>query len=215
MIKVKSLKVLSLVTVMSLSLAIPVFASDSELYDRVNNRPPVEEFKDGKKYIDGIQLLTEKDMEDIKEKNTEPKTVPNPGDIGVMGIFSWTKVAEANYYTSANSDRYNNTAASAVKRTLSTTSEFTISTSGDTSFNFFNSLVQAKLSNTIGYKYSKTLTEEYTIPAGWVYEQKTAIKVLQEDYRYTVPGVIWDDQYAASSFDYKGLETWLWSNPIN
>ncbi|PYE49666.1 hypothetical protein HUB98_09945 [Paenibacillus barcinonensis] len=208
----KSLKVLSLVTVLSLSLAIPVLASDSET--TVNNRAPIEEYKDGKLFIDGVQLLTEKDLKDNFRKNLKPVTIPNSGGIGTMGRNSWTKVAEANFYTSYDRDRYNNVAAGAVKRTLSTKSEFTISVSGETSFGF-KDVVGFKLAGAIGQKFEKSLVETYTIPAGWVYEQKSAIKVTQEDYRYTDVGIIWDTQYNASTFDYRGFETWLWSNPIN
>lgn len=207
----KIIKVLSLVAVMSLSVALPVLASDSEI--TVNNRPPVEEFKGGKQFIDGVQLLTEKDLKDNIRKNLKPVTVPSSGDVGTMGINSWTKVAEANYYTSYDWDRYSNIAASSVERTLSTKSEFTITVSGETNFGF-KDVVGFKLSGTIGQKFEKSLTEKYKIPAGWVYEQKSAIRVLQEDYRYTNKGLLWDTQYNASSFDYRGFETWLWSNPI-
>ena len=211
----KYLKVTALSAVMSVLFSIPAFASSAQPQDTVNDRPPVESYKDGRLYLDGVPVITEEYLQEVNAKNALPTNVPkaNPSGISTFGINSWTKVAEANQYSSHDWDRYTNSGASSVERPLSTTSKFTITISGETKFGF-KDFVEVKLAGSVGQEYSKSKTEKYTIPAGWIYEQKSAIKVLQEDWRYTDTGFFWDTQYSASSFDYRGLETWLWSNPI-
>jgi len=202
----------SMIAVLAVSFVLPAHAeSDDVLF---NSSKPEEQVIDNITYINGIEVIPNDYAEKRDAELKEPVQVPKSTDqISIMGINEWTKISESNFYTGHDWDRYNNNTGKAVPVTLKTTSSMTASISGSTKFGF-KSVAEASMTATIGQTYTKEFTQSVTVPAYYVTELKSAKKALEQNYKYTDKGVLWDTDYYASSLDHRGNEYWVYSNPL-
>ncbi|MFC3747298.1 hypothetical protein [Paenibacillus sp. GCM10012306] len=202
----------SLVTVLAVSFALPAYAETDG--DLINSSKPDQQVINNITYLNGIEVIPDdyagKRDAELKEIVQVPKS---KDQISTRGINKWTKISESNFYTGHDWDRYNNNTSKAVSVTLKTTSSMTASISGSTKFGF-KDVAEASMTATIGETYSKEFTQSVSVPGYYVTELKSAKKALEQNYKYTDTGIIWDTDYYASSLDHRGNEYWVFSNPL-
>lgn len=188
-----------------------VFASSD-----TKNYQPNEKVIDGILYLDNVPLYT---YEDVKSGKVSEDL--HSGKLNVIREKSadskakneWVLIGTTSIYQGHDTDRFNNEGATAVERTLTTTSETYYEVSGETGLGFIE-LAEAKIGGKVGEKWGKTISDKYKIPVGWVTEQKTACRVPVYSYKYVKEGIFGDTKYYAEAYGKDGTETWVYSNPI-
>lgn len=210
-------------TGLACALAINIFSSTAlaeniiDQESKGNLRAPVETYVDGKLYIDGIPYYTNQDIDEFSTSQLDSTKMleKSSSPISLNGINKWTLTGSSNYYTGHDYDRFNNNSSNTVKRTFSATSKMYGEISGSTKFNFAK-VAEASMTLKVGQEYEKTTSIEYSVKPWHVAELKSACKGIKRDYAYTDTGLIWDTTYYASSYDNnRGVEYWLFENPIN